>query len=480
MAKAQSASRNSFKLDKNVLIRMRDDVEIAVDVYRPDVEGKVPAILVYMPYHKDGYAVRDFDFPEFFLSKGYAMVYADIRGTGGSTGVMDSFFRTTESEDGKEIVEWIAKQDWCTGNVGMTGVSYPGFTSNFVATLGAPHLKAIVPIDGTSDKYQSLYPNGNPRIFFPGYINAFRMAFDFAPPGYRDPEGRWAKVWEEHLEKNKPLFLTELAHQTWDSYHDESAMVSKASNVRAATYIIGGWNDLFVWQPFALYNAIPSGVPKKLLMGPWTHGRPDKQLPGPSIDYLGELLRWFDQHLKGVNTGIMDEPPITIFVNKYDEPTRRREVDSGEWRCEAEWPLKRAKDSPMYLNRGGELSASADTSRDEIDTLIYDPSVGTASRLWNAMGWDTSLPTDQRTDEMNSLVYTSSAMGEDTEVTGEPLVTLYVSTTSEIAAICVKLNDVAPDGKSEQISRRILNLTHRSLTHQPREAEARRDLRDTR
>ena len=91
---------------------------------------------------------------------------------------MDSFFRTTESEDGKEIVEWIAKQDWCTGNVGMNGVSYPGFTANFAALLSAPHLKAIVPVCGTSDKYQSLYPNGNPRIFFPGYINAFRMAFD--------------------------------------------------------------------------------------------------------------------------------------------------------------------------------------------------------------------------------------------------------------------------------------------------------------
>lgn len=274
-------------------------------------------------------------------------------------------------------------------------------------------------------------------------------------------------MWEEHLEKNRPLFLEELAHQTWDSYHDESSMVGRASNIRAATYIIGGWNDLFVWQPFALYNAIRSDVPKKLLMGPWTHGRPDKQLPGPNVEYLGELLRWFDQWLKGVDTGIMDEPPITLFVNRYDEPARRREVNSGEWRFEKEWPLERAGELSLYLRRDGGLSAAAEVSEDGFDAYEYDPTVGTASRLWNAMGWDTSLPTDQRTDEMLSLVYTSTPLEEDTEITGDPTATLFLSTTAEVAAVCVKINDVAPDGRSEQVTRRILNVTHRSSHSSP-------------
>ena len=274
-------------------------------------------------------------------------------------------------------------------------------------------------------------------------------------------------MWEEHLEKNKPLFLTELAHQTWDSYHDESAMVSKASNVPRRDLHYRRLERIFVWQPFALYNAIPSGVPKKLLMGPWTHGRPDTQIPGPNIEYLGELLRWFDEHLKGIDTGILNEPPITLFANRYDEPARRRQVNSGEWRYENEWPLKRAKDTPMYIHPGGLLAKEIQNSSPNPDNHDYDPTVGTASRLWNTMGWDTCLPADQRTDEMLSIVYTSSPLEEDTEVTGDPTVVLYASVTAEVAAFSVKLNDVAPDGRSEQVTRGILNGTHRSSHTNP-------------
>src|SRR5262249_3764187 len=157
---------------------------------------------------------------------------------GGSAGSISRWFGPQEQEDGREIVEWIASQDWCDGNVGMTGISYPGFTSIFVAAQNPPHLKAIVPIYGTSTNYDLFYPDGNMRVLFPGFIGTFRLAFDFMPPAYRDPDGRWARVWAEHLEKNRPLILSELAHQTDDHYQHEVSMILKADGISAATYII--------------------------------------------------------------------------------------------------------------------------------------------------------------------------------------------------------------------------------------------------
>jgi putative CocE/NonD family hydrolase len=458
-------------VEKNTLVKMKDGVEIALDVYRPETgDARYPAILIYVPYHKDDFAIlRSYpDYPDYFTSHGYAVAIADVRGTGSSGGGIYRWFGPEEEDDGVEIVEWIARQGWCDGSVGMTGISYPGINSVLVATHRPPHLKAIVPIYGVTDNYELFYPGGNMRILSPGYITTFRLGLDAYPPGYRDPDGRWMKVWREHLEKNKPIMLSELEHQTYDEYQRRGSMMGRAKQIDAATFVVAGWHDVFPTEPFHLYSSLRPEVPKKILMGPWTHTRPDIGVPGPRIDYLREVLRWFDQWLKGVDSGVKAEPPVTLFVRRYDRPVRKRDMESGDWRHENEWPIARRVETPFYLRDGGALDTSPPGPDERgSDEYEYDPTVGTASRWWNAMGWDTNLPLDQRIDEMFSLCYTTGALEREIEVSGDPIAILHVSSSAEVASFSVNLSDVAPDGTSAQATRGIANATHRNSDETP-------------
>ena len=477
-AKGETAVLYGVKVLPDVRIRMRDGVELAIRIIRPDADGKFPALMTYSPYRmltslKPASSEREysnsFNAPHYFAQRGYISVAYDARGTGASGGSNSDMYSDAERQDGYDMVEWIATQPWSNGNVGMWGKSYGAVVAWQVAALAPPHLKAIISRSGTDDVYGDwMYPGGALRssFIFGGYASMM-AASTFAPPDPDSTGEKWAQIWEEHLENNVPWSIGFLQHQTNDAYWRARSVRPDYGRIKCAVFVIGGWAD---WYQTAELRAFANlKVPKRALIGPWAHYWPEDAFPGPRIDARPEYLKWFDQFLKGTDTGVLSEPPVTIFVNRYQAPEPMYKEQHGFWRQENEWPLTRTRYTPLYLASQGRLEQQASTNEEpERDSYTYRPSVGLASGILgrgNVSPW--AMPLDQRHDEAYSLTYTTPELESDLEVTGNPSAIVFVSSTAEVAYFAVRVCDVAPDGTSKLVTDGGLNATHRTSGSQP-------------
>lgn len=196
-----------MKSIRDVMIPMLDGVHLAADIWLPEEPGQYPALLTYLPYTKDLWGGNFYG--DYFDGRGYALVLADFRGTGNSEGVNPSFVDPQEREDGYHIVEWLAAQDWCDGNVGVWGISYGGITAMSIASTQPPHLKAIIPISGTFDNFDTLLqPRGTQGMLITDMdLGAHMAARNLMPPLLQDEEGRWLEKWRARLESNTPWIL---------------------------------------------------------------------------------------------------------------------------------------------------------------------------------------------------------------------------------------------------------------------------------
>ena len=236
--------------------------------------------------------------------------------------------------------------------------------------------------------------------------------------------------------------------------------------------MISGWSDVYSTALLRAYSKVE--VPKRALVGPWGHWWPEVEeaVPGPRIQGGIEYLKWFDYWLKGIDTGVMEEPPVTLFVKKYKEPSARMYIEEpGSWRSEREWPIARIESTSMYFQKGGRLEPGPPSAGDQ-DEYEYNPAVGITSGIhWGGGILPWGMPIDQRLDEAYSLVYTSEPLEQELEVTGTPAAVLYVSSSAEVAYFRVKLTDVAPDGTSKLVRYGGLNATHRSSHFDPEPLE---------
>jgi len=460
-----SVSRLKYEIlvERNALIPMSDGIILAADVYRPDAPGKFPALLMLLPYRKDDRLRSSYKYQrEYMVKRGYAWVHVDIRGTGSSEGVTKYMFSLQEQQDGYEAVEWMAKQSWCDGNVGMLGASYGCYTSLLTASKNPPHLKAIVPICGSANWYREACMGG---MFYLQYLmggyGARMLAMNSLPP-HPDPDGRWIEIWNHRLKNNEPWLISWLKNPEDGPIWREGSLLHQPGEVKVPTFIIDSWHDIDPSGTFHLYESLK--VPKKILIGPWMHENPDTSAVSPRVNHMYEILRWFDYWLKGIETGVTDEPPVAIFIQRQgilDLP----ETPAGEWRYEDKWPIE-SESKSLYLHPEGLLDNHPCTEHASTeDKLQYDPTVGTAGGIYqnNSVG----LPLDQRSDEIFSLTYTTSPLKTDMEVTGIPKPFLYISSSAEITMFSVKLCDVSPDGSSSLVSRGVLNVTHRESHEHP-------------
>ncbi len=454
------------RIEKNVRIPMRDGARLSADLFRPDAEGAFPALVEYHPYRKDDMSVPRTGPHIFFAERGYVSVRLDVRGTGSSEGVNTDEYPLQEQLDGYDAIEWIARQPWCDGNVGMFGSSYSGFTALQVALHRPPHLKTIIPIYATDDRYTDdcHYLGGCLRMYYDIGFYATRMvAWNALPPAIDGLEEDWARIWKEHLEGQVPYMLTWLAHQVNDAYWRPASVAGQYEKIACPVFLIGGWQDGYPNPPLRLFQHLQ--VPRRLLIGPWNHARPDAAVPGPRIHYLHEMLRWLDHWLKGRDTGVMREPPIAVYLQRYDDPRPDRRLTSGEWRYLPSWPAPNTREHTLFLAPGGSLDADPPAG-EGVAEFRYVPTVGVAGGLWSG-GLAVGLPGDQRPDEAFSLVFTSEPLQEPVEVLGRPRAVLHVASSAEVAAFVVKLSDVAPDGASALVTRGILNGTRRRSLAKP-------------
>jgi uncharacterized protein len=461
-----------LQIVKNVRIPMADGVRLAADLYLPlsaDVASdatRYPCLLEYIPYRKDSQVVRRADFWYAAMPRhGYVMARVDCRGTGASEGTSVDEYTPLEHEDGHAVVEWLAEQPWCDGHVNMIGISYGGFTSVQVAATAPPHLTSIVPIDFTDRRYTDdvHYVGGLARMWLdPAYYGGIMTPFNALPPDPRSFDGDWAALWKLHSDAD-PWILNWLRHQTEDAYWRNGSVGFTPEAIRCPVFMISGWWDTY--SSSALRLAQTLSVPWKLLLGPWDHSRPDDGIPGPQIDWLPQLVRWLDHWCKRDANGIVDEPRVQVYMQRYDKPDARLLTKSGEWRAEEGWPPAGQDELVLHVAEHGRLSELSD-DRDGADRFTYDPRVGVTRGLVTG-GQPQIQPVDQRADEALGLVYTTEPLDRDVSVLGWPRLALHAESSVTVIAFAAALSEVAPDGTSAMVCKGILNATRRSSLEHP-------------
>ena len=465
------AIADGVQLVKNVLIPMRDGVHLAADVYMPASQDGVdrwPVVMEYTPYRKDDVNLAHRVFYTRLPLHGYVVARVDIRGTGASEGVSIDEYTLQEQQDGYDAVEWLARQRWCDGHVNMMGISYGGFTALQVAAHAPPHLTSIIPVDFTDDRYTDdcHYRGGLLRMYYDiAHYGGQMVARNALPPYPEWSGGDWATVWEQHLAHDEPYLLKWYRHQTDGPYWRIGSVRDTPEQIQCPAFLIGGWRDGYPNPPLRLYQALQ--VPCKVWIGPWNHALPDTAIPGPRIHYLHEVVRWLDYWCKGRETGIMDEPPVVVYMQRYQPPEPDRLDTPGGWRAEAGWPPPSASDQALYLGRNGCLvTEPQQRGAASFDTFDYHPAVGVTAGLWSG-GLPFGLSGDQRADEAFSLVYTSEPLAEEVHILGWPRAVLHISSSAPMIGFAVSLSEVAADGTSHLVTKGMLNATRRASFQEP-------------
>lgn len=468
----------TIKITEHTTITMQDGTKLAAKIWLPEnaEEHPVPAILEYIPYRKrDFKAVRDDQMHGFFAENGYAGVRVDLRGSGDSEGVLRDEYLQQELDDGLEIIQWLASQSWCSGSVGMIGISWGGFNGLQLAALQPPALKAIITVASSDDRYaDDVHYMGGTLLTDNLSWASTMFAYNSCPPDPQLVGENWRHMWLERLEGSGLWLKKWLEHQHRDDYWKHASVCEDYSSVKCPVFAISGWADGYTNTVFRLMEKLE--VPRKGLIGPWGHQYPHQGGPGPVIDFFNECLRWWDQHLKNKDTGVNDDPMIRAWMQDSVSPILTK--SPGRWIAEKVWPPADIETVKLGL-LFGELTFDPDL-KSGAELSIQSPlSVGLFAGKWCSYSESTDLPSDQREEDGGALVFETPPLEEEMEILGSPRVELELSSNKPIATVAVRISDVAPDGKATRITYGLLNLTHRDSHEQPQELEVDKKYRVT-
>ncbi len=450
----------AVRVIEHTSIPLKDGTRLAARIWLPEdaEQDPVPAILEYLPYRKrDGTNDRDALTHPYLAGHGYAGVRVDIRGSGESDGLLVDEYARQEQDDALEIIAWLAAQPWCSGAVGMMGISWGGFNGLQVAARRPPALKAVVTICSTDDRYaDDVHYMGGAKLTSGFGWAAFFFGAMCHPPDPALVGDRWRAMWLERLE-NLPLFLELwLRHQRRDAYWRHGSVCEDYGAIQCPVYAVGGWTDGYS-------NAIPRllerlAVPRKGLIGPWAHAYPHFALPGPQTGFLQDMLRWWDHWLKGVDSGVMDEPMLRAWMTDSAKPATHHETLPGRWVAEPSWPPMDMIPHRLFLTDDG---LSIQSTPLAARAVCSPQTVGRHAGEWCPFGRGRDQAGDQREDDAQSLVFETPALDEAIEILGAAVLTLDVACDRPIANLAARLCDVHPSAESLRVSFGVLNLTHR-------------------
>jgi predicted acyl esterase len=441
-------------LDERTFLTMDDGVRIAITLHTPThVEPPWPVVFEARPYRKDDVSDATAIYHRLCDEGGLAVCRADVRGTGSSEGVAVDEYTSREWEDHLATIAWLAEQPWSNGNVGMFGTSYSGFNSLQVAALQPPALKAIIPIYATDRRYtDDVHFGGGVRrcLDFLDYP-LLMVAMNALPPVPAVYGEGWREEWLRRIEENDPWELRWFEEQDEDPYwRHGSVFFDGYERIQAATMIIAGHADGYRNMAFRGLERL-TNAPAQVLFGPWSHMSPRMSMPGPRIDHVPEMIRWWRRWLAEEDNGVEREPAVRIFVREPTVPHASLDHFEGHWRAEASWPPASAADVTLEL---------ADALAPNGDVLQVRGDVGVSGSIWCAADLPFGTPWDQREDESRSLVF-EWTLDDGLTMLGHPRVDLRVTPSTPVAFVSAKLCCVHPDGASELITRTIVNLTHR-------------------
>ncbi|HZM74950.1 MAG TPA: CocE/NonD family hydrolase [Candidatus Limnocylindrales bacterium] len=455
-------------------VPMRDGVRLAADIFRPKRAGlavadPLPVVWSLERYQRSelaaGLLMTRLDTQPWLkdlVRNDYVVAVVDARGSGASGGVRGDEFSDEEVRDCYELTEWFAGQPWCDGNIGMYGASYQGIVQYLAAGLAPPHLKAIFAEMAMFDLYHFLYPGGVFRDDFPRRWSALVRELDterVAAPVAADT-GYAREVLDLHR-SNVDVFGRAGAFPLRDSAdphtglrpHIDRTPSSAIAAINASgipVFHLGGWYDMWSRDTVLWFTNLT--VPQRLVMGAWSHSSRG------GIDLVAEHVRWYDHWLKGIDTGVMAEPPVRYFAMSASP--------GQEWRTSPTWPPPQIVDSDYFLYRGG-LSPDPMSEVDGADEYIVDYSAtsGTTTRWSNGVG--SLFRYDLSPNDRKALTYTTPPLEHDLEVTGHPIVHLWVSSTHSDGDFFVYLEEVDEAGESHYVTEGSIRASHRALGRAP-------------
>jgi uncharacterized protein len=455
-------------------IPMRDGVHLAANVYLPAEHTRFPVILERTPYNKGTEISPNY---EALVEHGYAVVVEDVRGRYESEGTFDPLHQ--ETADGDDTLNWIARQPWSDGKIGMTGGSYRGIVQWKAALVNNPHLKAIFPVVSGYDDYRDRFysPGGAMKI---GQRLEW-MSENLKVPGYRPDFSKYvlhlplATADVAATGQTSRMYRDATAHPAFDGFWRAISTREQIAKVKVPVFAVGGWYDNYAQSDLEAFAALhkTSGL-NRVLIGPWPH---NMSIPLPEGHFgrdSGAPIRkyqieWFDQWLMGKDSELLSEPPVKVFV-----------MGTNEWREMREWPPAEARPRRFFLDSGGKANTAAGDgsllehtpAHKAQDRYVFDPRDPVPTRggavccnpkvlPWGPMD---QRPVEQRRDV---LVYTSGPLKQDLEVIGSVQVVLYVSTSARDTDFTAKLVDVGPDGYARNLTDGILRMRYRNSLSEP-------------
>ncbi len=495
--------------EPNVMVPMRDGTRLATDVFRPNAPGKFPVLVNRGPYGKDQYIANPDHSTWFFPAHGYIVLSQDCRARFGSEGdYYNPVFQ--EAADGYDTVEWAATQEWSNGRVGTTGQSYLGATQYTLATTNPlpPHLQTMAPFSASSDFHQSwVYHTGGamewgwtvPYAIHKGRNTLERLGREdllsqmdeyVLPPGnFAQPlKDDWynhlpLRDWIDRLQEAAP-YLSEYFDEERDGpYWWKANVLKNLSGIKIPMFHVSSWYDIFLEGALNSYQAITNSggnrlarENQKLLVGPWAHVRPFTQPhtggagdidfgDNAAIELHDFLLRWFDYWLKDSDTGIMEEPPVSLFI-----------MGDNRWRQEKEWPLARTHYTNYYLHSQGSANSSSGDGTlsttppmdEQVDQFIYDPNTPVPTLGGNTLIIPYGVMDHRTLEEREDiLVYSTPPLDKTIEITGPIKVTLFAASTAKDTDFTAKLVDLRPDGYAQNLQDGIIRARFRTSAAEP-------------
>jgi putative CocE/NonD family hydrolase len=472
------------RVTHGLTLEARDGTVLSLDLLRPDEDGAFPVVLIRTPYDKvvarelapgtsEGLPY-DHDFIHGLVKRGYVVAIGDVRGRFNSDGDWHPYVH--EQADGHDTVEWIVRQPWCDGNVGMVGRSYVGFTQWAAAATRPAGLKAIVPIGAQPDLFDSGFPVFNGVFNLPMaelLLTMGRRSFqirNFMHSVLQDEHDWFETLPVADLPRaagaEVPAWWAEMmAHPNRDEYWRQSSYSEALDGIGIAALNISGWYDLTLHGALQNYRRVRErGAPEardkqRLVMGPWAHWADVSAGQGP-VDFgphaVGGLAayvtRFLDRHLRDEPNELDDDPRVQVFV-----------MGSNRWLSADDWPLPGTRYVPFHLRADGALSTEP-PSDEAPDVYRYDPAdpVRSAWSMHNG-------PIDDRHLEGRDdvLCYTTDALTEPLEVVGPLGLILYAASSARDTDWHVRLVDVHPDGYAQFLVHGVLRARFRKSLERP-------------
>jgi putative CocE/NonD family hydrolase len=453
---------------ENVWIPMRDGARLAARIWLPDNADAepVPAILEYIPYRKRDFTRhRDSVMHPYVAAHGYACIRVDLRGSGDSDGVLTDEYTQQELDDGCDVIAWLSAQPWCSGRVGMIGISWGGFNGLQIAALRPPALGAVISLCSTDDRYaDDIHHMGGCLLGDNLSWASVMFSYNSLPP---DPEivgERWRKMWFERLEGSGLWLETWLRHQRRDAYWKHGSIAEDYGAIECPVMAVSGWADGYSNAVFRLLANLRA--PRKGLIGPWSHKYPHIGVPGPAIGFLQESLRWWDHWLKDKVNGVMQEPMLRVWMQDSVPPTTYYKHRPGRWVGETSWPSPNIEPRRLVLARNQLVANGIETAEQPLP--IQSPlTTGLFAGKWCSYAAGPDLAHDQRQEDGGALTFESDPLDEQLEILGAPEVELTLTSSEPIAMLAVRLSDVASDQKVTRVTYGLLNLTHRTSREKP-------------